>query len=150
MLPVCQDTRVSDVLTYWTRDAADPRSRITLRHLLTFTAGFTVCTVLLVIILANFSQVVRFCAFSSTAGSRSVWYVLASRNNTVSNTVSARCSCVGYGWHVVVLSTHVLAVSLQDLKTCVRSLYSSLQHSGREPGAGFGYFEGTFFDMVAC
>ena len=34
------DTRVNTILPYWTKDASDPRSAITLRMLLTFTSGF--------------------------------------------------------------------------------------------------------------
>ena len=34
------DTLVNTVFSWWTRDSADPRSRVTLRHLLSFTSGF--------------------------------------------------------------------------------------------------------------
>lgn len=34
------DTLASDVLPWWTKDPKDKRSRVTLRHLLTFTSGF--------------------------------------------------------------------------------------------------------------
>ena len=33
------DTRAYELLDYWTRDPADPRSRVTLRHLLSFVSG---------------------------------------------------------------------------------------------------------------
>lgn len=36
------DTRASEVLPYWTKDPLDVRSRVSLRHLLTFTSGFRV------------------------------------------------------------------------------------------------------------
>lgn len=35
------DTRACDVFPWWTKDPKDKRSRVTLRHLLTFTSGFT-------------------------------------------------------------------------------------------------------------
>eukprot|EP00947_MAST-08B_sp_MAST-8B-sp1_P005279 g5279.t1 len=34
------DARVSDYLTWWTKDPKDPRSLVTYRHLLSFTSGF--------------------------------------------------------------------------------------------------------------
>lgn len=35
------DTRIYDVLRYWTRDESDPRSRVTIRHALAFVTGFS-------------------------------------------------------------------------------------------------------------
>jgi len=34
------DTLASDIFSWWTKDAADPRSRVTFRHLLNFNSGF--------------------------------------------------------------------------------------------------------------